>query len=266
MDIGRDMHRSALTRRLGGTARLGEETAGVVDALADTRIRNLQPGTEILGQGSLPEHFRVVRHGWLAGQRALGDGRVQIIRLLLPGDLCGLDPRYMRACDHSLVALTEASVALLKPDEVEQIFAAHPAAGHALEAMRETGRAIQREWTLAVGRMSALERMAHLFCELLHRQWLIGESDGTTCALPLSQVQIADTLAISSVHVSRIFSDLKHRGIVDIGDGALNVHDLPRLRKRGCFDPGYLELPDSLRPRGFHRPPGGPAESRARSG
>ena len=52
--------------------------------------------------------------------------------------------------------------------------------------------AIQREWAINLGRRDALERVAHLICELFVRLEMVGLVEGNSFALPVTQMDLAD--------------------------------------------------------------------------
>lgn len=66
-----------------------------------------------------------------------------------------------------------------------------------------------REWVLNVGRRDARSRLAHLLCEFALRMRMRRLAPGPGYALPITQEQLADTLELSSVHVSRMLKMLE---------------------------------------------------------
>src|ERR1700733_5804577 len=116
---------------------------------------------------ALPNRTLIIMSGWTARQRWLPDGRRQILKLNLPGDVCGI-VATARSADPP-VALTQAQAVL-------GTFAAIAAD----ESLLRDGPAIPlrailefEEWCvfnqlLRLGAMNAKERMAHLLLGLYH--------------------------------------------------------------------------------------------------
>jgi hypothetical protein len=81
----------------------------------------------------------------------------------------------------------------------------------------------------------------------------VGLADGTRCELPLTQVELADTLALSTVHVNRTLQELRRQGLVSLSSGMLEIHDFGALRSMAMFAPDYLhpgrEQPERARRR-----------------
>jgi CRP-like cAMP-binding protein len=102
--------------------------------------------------------------------------------------------------------------------------------------------AIHREWMLSAGRRSAVGRVAHLFCELLIRLRIGGCADDDSYEFPLTQVQLADCLGLTSVHVNRTLQQLRKQGLIELKGRRLRIVDLGELERVAEFDPTYLYL------------------------
>ena len=102
--------------------------------------------------------------------------------------------------------------------------------------------AIHREWEVSLGRRSAVQRAAHLFCELHVRLGVVGLAEDNGYPLALSQAELAECLGLTPVHVNRVLRDLRERGLVEFRNGRVAFQDLPGLKKLAEFDPGYLYL------------------------
>jgi CRP-like cAMP-binding protein len=100
------------------------------------------------------------------------------------------------------------------------------------------------KWTLSLGRRSAIERLAHLLCELSVR--LGAESDEeSSFAFPLTQEQIGDALGLTAVHVNRTMHQLRADGLIEIANRYLTIPNIAKLRQAGGFDPRYLHVAPS---------------------
>jgi CRP-like cAMP-binding protein len=108
--------------------------------------------------------------------------------------------------------------------------------------MTNIDASIQREWTLSLGRRSAIARMAALFCELNVRLGIAGLAQNNSYELPLTQVELGECLGLTSVHVNRTLQEIRRRRLVDFQGGRLTIHDLDALKGVAEFDGGYLYL------------------------
>jgi CRP-like cAMP-binding protein len=93
-----------------------------------------------------------------------------------------------------------------------------------------------------VGQRTAFERLAHLFCEIFFRLRCVGLTTTDSCELPMTQLVLAETLALSPVHINRTLQELRQEGLVSVRDKTLTIHDLPGLQSAALFSPDYLHL------------------------
>jgi len=148
----------------------------------------------------------------------------------------------LKRMDHSIGAIASSRVATISPDNVLTLMRNYPTLTTALWWSTLVEEAIAREWILNVGQRNAIERMAHLFCELLYRFRAVGLNQGMSCTLPLTQVELAESLGLSSVHVNRTLQALRRRKLITLDSGTLTLRDLPALEELSLFNPEYLHL------------------------
>jgi len=101
---------------------------------------------------------------------------------------------------------------------------------------------IHREWTVSLGRRTALSRMAHLFCEILERLKVVGLADNDSYDFPLTQQELGECLGLTAVHVNRTLQGLRRQGLIQVENRRATILDLPGLQSLGEFDPDYLYL------------------------
>jgi len=142
--------------------------------------------------------------------------------------------------DHDLVTLTPCTLGFISHSTVKALNMARP--NIAASFWRETlvDAAIFREWIANTGRRAALVRMAHLLSELLYRLKAIGRATDGTIELPITQSELGDCLAISTVHVNRMLQQLRKDGLLTAGRGSFHILNTLRLIELGQFDPTYL--------------------------
>jgi CRP-like cAMP-binding protein len=144
--------------------------------------------------------------------------------------------------DHSIGAIAPSQVATIAPDNVLKLMHNYPTLTRALWWSTLVEEAIAREWIVNVGQRNALERTAHLFCELLYRFRAVGLNQGLSCTLPLTQVELAETLGLSAVHVNRTLQELRRQKLITLDDGRLTIQNLRILEELSFFNADYLHL------------------------
>jgi CRP-like cAMP-binding protein len=100
--------------------------------------------------------------------------------------------------------------------------------------------AVFREWIVNVGRRSAVMRLAHLLAEIGRRLQALGLAPGDRFELPMTQLDIADALGLTPVHINRVVQELRREGLLELRKQSVYLPDLPRLKELGDFDDLYL--------------------------
>ncbi|HEY2686739.1 MAG TPA: Crp/Fnr family transcriptional regulator [Steroidobacteraceae bacterium] len=235
------MNDNPLIKKLSNFTTLSEEERrAVLDSCND--VRTFEARQDIISQGDRTAGVKLLLEGFACRYKMLEDGRRQIVAFFVPGDLCDLRVFILKRMDHSIAALTSSKVAELAPDNVLKLLHNYPNLTRALWWSTLVEEAIAREWIVNVGQRNALERMGHLFCELLYRFRSVGMNDGLSCDLPITQVDIAETLGLSSVHVNRTLQELRRQKLIRLENGTLTIEDLPALKEISFFNPDYLHM------------------------
>jgi CRP-like cAMP-binding protein len=242
-----------LLRKLANfTALSAEETAAVEECCRD--IREVAAREDVISQGDRTGGVKLLLEGFACRYKVLEDGRRQIVAYFVPGDLCDLRVFILKRMDHSIGALVTSRVATISPENVLRLTHNYPTLTRALWWSTLVEEAIAREWIVNVGQRNALERMAHLFCELLYRFRAVDLNQGMSCTLPLTQVELAETLGLSSVHVNRTLQELRRKKLITLENGVLTIQDLDALKEISLFNADYLHLDYSGdKPRGVER-------------
>jgi len=89
---------------------------------------------------------------------------------------------------------------------------------------------------IALGQRSAEERIAYLFLHLIQRISTRSVIRDQRYRLPLRQQHIADAVGLTPVHVSRVISLFRDRGLIEFSGGVLQVLNLPELSRIGSLD------------------------------
>ncbi|MDB5408631.1 MAG: Crp family transcriptional regulator [Rhodospirillales bacterium] len=188
-----------------------------------------------------------LRSGWAMRSRELSDGRRSIIDLFLPGDLVGVDTIFDMPSLAATVALspvTYQAMAPLQPADVSRNpeLAASLAYAGRQERLRVEALAVMLARATAEERISAF--LLNLHARLLSR----GLVSATGFRLPMTQVQIADHLGLTVVHVNRVLRQLRERGFVSLirGNAAIDSAGLVRLARAFHIAPSRDPEEDAL--------------------
>jgi CRP-like cAMP-binding protein len=218
---------------------LSDEDVRFLDALCIDEER-FEADADIVRQGDVPRSAFVLTRGMAFRYRLMPDGKRQILTFMIPGDVFGLHAFLLRTMDHSIATLVQTRLATMSRAKVFDLFEHHPRIGAALwwSALQE--EAINRERIVALGRRSARGRVAYLLCELVWRQKAVGLAEDHAIRLPLTQLELADTLGL--VHINRILQGFRRDNLIALAQHRLTLLAVERLQKIAGFNQDYLHL------------------------
>jgi CRP-like cAMP-binding protein len=143
-----------------------------------------------------------------------GDGRRQIIDLLLPGDFFGfaVGDEY----DFTVDAAAEGTVVASYPrSRLELLADGDPALAREIRQVAFQALARLQAQLGILGRVTAVEKVSAFILEMAQR---LARGGGDRLVLPISRYDIADYLAVSVETVSRSLTDLRQRGVIVFSD------------------------------------------------
>jgi CRP-like cAMP-binding protein len=180
--------------------------------------------------------------GWMARVKDLQSGQRQIAELQISGDFVDLHGFTLKRLDHDIMTLSRCLVAMVPHERLKDITERFPHLTRLYWFMTNLDAAIQREWTLSLGRRTAIARMAQLFCELRVRYRIIGQAQDNSYEFPLTQVELGETLGLTAVHVNRTLQELRRMGLLKLERRWVTIHDVEALESVAEFDSRYLYL------------------------
>lgn len=230
-----------LVRKLEHFVELADdEKAALYDAAGP--IRTYGSHEDLIREGEQANGVAVVVSGFACRHKMLPDGRRQIIGYFLPGDMCDGRVVILKKMDHTVSTLAPSTISVLSRESVLEMTSQYPRLARAFWWNTLVEEAIGRQWLVSIGQRTALERIAHLFCEIYVRLQSVGLATPEGCELPVTQSELADTVALSTVHVNRTLKELRRAGLASMSGKSLVIHDFAKLRALAMFDPTYLHL------------------------
>lgn len=191
-------------------------------------------------EGEVQHYVHHIKEGWACRYKLLPDGRRQITALFLPGDYCELGWTCDAAASQHVVALTNIRSIRLPCRDLRQKVMTDPQLYDFLWSDVQASADMQTEWIVNLGRKSALEKLSHLFCELYYRLKASSLTCGDQCAMPLTQLDLADITGLTPVHVNRTLQEMRTLGLIELRSRWLRIPDIKRLRDVAMFDGRYL--------------------------
>jgi CRP-like cAMP-binding protein len=232
-----------LVKQLELYAKLSEDDRRTILDLPH-RLRRLDAGSYLIREGDQPHQACVLVTGYAVRQKVTGHGSRQILAVCIPGDAVDLQNMFLDVSDHSVQTLTQAKIADVPREALQDLVLSHPAIGTAIIQLALVEASILREWVVNVGRRDARQRIAHILCEFAVRLEAHGLISGQGFELPMTQEQLADATGLTSVHVNRVLKGLEADGLIDRRRRYIHFSDWRALQDAGDFSRRYLHIPD----------------------
>lgn len=222
-----------------------EEEQAIREMIVD--MRDVPADRVVIRRGQELNESIMLIDGWTARTKDLRDGGRQISELNFSGDFVDMHAFTLKRLDHNIATLTPSRFAIAPHDRLKAVLERFPHLARMYWLMTNIDAAIHREWTVSLGRRSAISRMAHLFCEIFERLRIVGMTDGLSYDFPLTQQELGECLGLTSVHINRTLQSLRKLDLITVEGRRVDILDLPALQSLADFNPDYLYLEKKLR-------------------
>lgn len=237
-----------LTRYCDQLVALNEAEKSALECLVGTP-KALRRGGTLRHEGDASPQIYALKSGWVTSSISLPDGGRQIMRVSFPGHLIGIASVGLAEAADTLQAATDVEFSSFDRAALKPIFSDHPRLAALFFLMSQHERIGFLDQMVSIGRTSAESRICAMI--LRFRDRLRAFDPAVTSQIPffLTQLETADMLGMTPVHVNRMLRRLTESGIISRGRNWLRIEDeqtltrLAQLPKR-TFDNGRDWLPD----------------------
>lgn len=184
----------------------------------------------IFRQGESLNTIPIICKGWATSEVPLGDGRSQILSFLLPGNMISTALFFDTTIPSTIRSITDVQIRAFSRNQLKQLLATRSNLFDAFSRAWLQERSRIDQLAIDLGQRSAEERIARLILNLFERLNRIGLTRDNTLEFPLRQHHISRYAGLTVVHVSRILSDFRNKGVILLSERTLTITDLTALR------------------------------------
>lgn len=232
--------RTLLIRKLESLGPLsGQERQAIKDL--PIRIHAVDARQDIVRDGDQPTHCCLILSGWACRYKLLNDGKRQILSFHIAGDIPDLGSLQIPIMDHGVASMTKATVGFIPHENLRALTNEFPRIGALFWRATLLDAAVFRAWMVGMGRRTAFERIAHLFCEMYLKMQVVELAGDHRCPMPITQADLADALGLTSVHVNRVLQTMRGRALITLRSSTLVIEAWEELIQVSEFDPTYLQ-------------------------
>lgn len=218
---------------------LSQEDLCALEAEAIER-RDLPARKTVVEQGKPVRVSTYLVEGLMCRYMDDRQGERQLVAVHVPGDFVDLHAYPLHWLDHDVATLTRCKVAYIPHEALDRLVARRPNLAKMLWFSTLLDAAMHREWIFRLGRLGAVERVSHFFCEIEAKLRAVDLSDGRRFHLPMTQTDLGEACGMTPVHMNRMLRELKDRGLMEMQRGEVTMLNRQGLIHLAQFDPSYL--------------------------
>jgi CRP-like cAMP-binding protein len=192
-------------------------------------LRFFEPRAPIFSSNSYPDGAYWVLAGIACRHTHLREGKRPVSGILLPGDVFGLRSLLSQRHDHDVSTLAAVQAVFFSKDTLCRWSEQLPQLIDALWRIRLRQSHLEEHWIVNVGPGNAIGRVARILWELYVRLHAVGLAHSDCCATSMTQVDLADMVALTPVHLNRTLARLSQTGIATFRHNMLIVHNFTAL-------------------------------------
>ncbi|WP_052418410.1 Crp/Fnr family transcriptional regulator [Pseudooceanicola atlanticus] len=238
---------SCFAARLSRYADLTEHEHTFVSRMEENerRVRHEEVLVEI---GQTPENLFILKEGWAVARSRNLNGRTQVVRIYLPGEMIGLPGLGTRNAAHEIAMITDGVVCPFPRDHMTAVYAKAPRLAALLTAISSLDQIALKDRLAMMGVGSARERMAHFLLDVHERLLQTNPELGRRFRLPLRQVDIGEVLGLTKVYVNRLLRGFTDEELIEIQRPYVRMLQPERLRDIAQYTNRYEQLDNSWFP------------------
>jgi CRP/FNR family transcriptional regulator, anaerobic regulatory protein len=191
------------------------------------RRHTLKRHSQLYARGAPFEMLFSVQHGQMKAERAMPDGRPQVIGFYQPGQLLGLESlaAHSHRCD--AVALCDSTACAISYTGLTRMMKQYAALTRRFHQL--LGAELDRQQTsmLMLGTAKAPQRLAAFLLDLAKDE---DDAPSDTVALRMSRDDIASHLGLALESVSRQLTQFRAAGLLDVQNRRIELLDREALR------------------------------------
>lgn len=191
----------------------------------------IRAGKRLFSAGETLKYAFTLKQGWAIYEKLLQNGRRQVLHVALPGDFIGCQVNFDQPIDYSVTAATDCLLCAFSPENMQQLLLADPSLAKRLFWINADKSRKCRTQVAALGQAQAKQRFALFLVDLVDRLAERGITTEGPVDMPLTREDIADAIGVTSIHLSRVATELREDGIVECRHSRLQIRSIDGLRQ-----------------------------------
>lgn len=201
--------------------------------------------SKIFQEGENHDYIYTVFSGWgILYKTVSNNGKRQILRFLLPGDLIGYQTNFSGIVFHSAGTITETTLCSFPRTQLRDMLKSNPELALRLLNMESKDMSLCQNHLMAAGRKTARESVSFLLLELFYRVQMQDNDHYSTSKrsifFPITQEDIGDAIGLTNVHVNRVIKELVAEKLITCSKKQLSILNEEKLSEIAEFSPDMI--------------------------
>lgn len=207
-----ESHQSCLVSRLSRFVDLTDHERDFL-ARMENDERPVLKGHHIVRSGDLTEGIMILKSGWAVVKADSSDGRSQILRIYLPGEIVGLAEIGTTHASHRVLMQTDGVICPFPRRGLGPLITGYPRLAALLIAVSSLDQIALRHQASCLGSMDAPRKLKFFLLQLRARLKVANVGLGNQFQVPFSQAEIGQAVGLTSIYVNKLL-----RSFVAVGE------------------------------------------------
>lgn len=200
----------------------------------------------IFKEGKPHDYIYTLFSGWgIIYKTVSNNGKRQILRFLLPGDLIGFQADKANVIAYSSATVTSSVLCAFSRKKFHSLLKESPELAVRILEMECMSMSLCQNHLMATGRKTARESIAFILMELYCRvKKQVSDSfceDNNSIAFPITQEDMGDALGLTNIHVNRVVNELMREKLIYLNKKRLTILNEKKLSEIAEFSPTMIE-------------------------
>ncbi len=240
-------YESCLVSRLSRFVCLTEqEREFVAEMEKDERAQG--KGGTIIRVGDQTEGINILKTGWAVVKADSSDGRSQILRIYLPGEVIGLAEIGSSHANHRVVMQTDGVICPFPRSGLAPLFSDFPRLGALLTAIGSLDQIALRHHASSLASMDATRKLKFWLLQLRSRLEVSNVGLGNRFQVPFSQVEIGQAVGLTSIYINKLLRSFAAAGEIEIERPYMRLRDRAKWERECEFVNPFVDMDTSWFP------------------
>ncbi|WP_306257616.1 Crp/Fnr family transcriptional regulator [Pararhizobium sp. IMCC21322] len=211
-------------------------------------------GRPVVNLGQATDGIMVLKWGWAVVKADSSDGRSQILRVYLPGEVMGLAELGSSHANHRIVMQTDGAICPFPRKGLAPLLTDYPRLAALLMSVGSLDQIALRHHASCLGSMDATRKLKFFLLQLRSRLEVANAGLGNRFQVPFSQVEIGQAVGLTSIYVNKLLKTFVEAEEIEIDRPYVRLLAREQWEKDTEYVNAFVSMDTSWFPPATHAP------------